>query len=773
MASKLNTGASDSLDMGALFQKYKRYWWLFALSIIGCLALAAFYLHFKKPVYLVTSSVIVEQENQSGTGAALLKSLNVGGMGGSKVDDEVIVISAQELICEMIDKLGLNRKYVEHRGFLDNVDHYNTSPLKISAPNELFDTLSTTLRMKVTVDKQGVADVKVKHRRHVIGEAHGQMPLTINTRYGIYVLDTTAHYVAGKPLEMKISAVGTSLRAEDFMEGLTVKAFSKKSNAMKMDVNETNVPRGKDVLNTMMDLYNEKGQAQKNETAINTDKFIADRLGLIFAELTKSEADIEAYKKSHKMVDAAVQAKSTITKQATAENARIKLETNYRIVNMIKEYLNNPANKGKLIPFSSDSTQSGIAIKEYNNLIMRRMELAKSATDESDMMRELDQKIEITRNQAIKGVNNALQALRIQLNSASAIDNSAQGEMGNFPTEERELRDLMRQQGIQNALYTFLLEKREENALLLAAKTPRGRIVDHAYSYSKPVSPKKPIVLVAALLLGLLLPLLLLYLKNLFTTKFRSQEELEDLVQAPVIGEICHNRHHSQLVVREGKTSSIVELFRLVRNNLQFMMTSEDDKVVLVTSSISGEGKSFVSTNVAASFAMMDKRVVLVGLDIRSPKLAGMVEVNEQPGVTAFLSRSSVTLDEVIQHVNLVNGLDVIVGGTIPPNPSELLLTDRMRQLFEQLRERYDVIIVDSAPIAMVSDSFSLAKYSDLTLFVTRANYTRRSLLRYFNSCLERGQLKNAAVVINDSNPRLSQGYGYGYGSKEDDKKES
>ena len=365
-----------------------------------------------------------------------------------------------------------------------------------------------------------------------------------------------------------------------------------------------------------------------------------------------------------------------------------------------------------------------------------------------------------------KGVNNSLNALKIQIDKANQVSAQSQGEMGQVPTQEREIRSLYREQGIQNSLYTFLLQKREENALVLAATTPKGKIVDHAYAKSKPVAPNIPVVLLVALIAGLMLPILFLYLKSLFTTKFSTQDELQDLTKSPVLGEICHNRHHDSLVVKPGKTSSIVELFRLLRNNVQFLMTKKDDKVVLVTSSISGEGKSFISTNLASSFALLGKKVALVGMDIRSPQLANMLNLKMNPGVTNFLSNSEMTIEQITQQVPDVENLNVIVAGPVPPNPSELLLGERTPQLIDQLRERFDIIIIDSAPIAMVSDTFSLAKFGDTTLFVTRANHTRRNLVKYFNDVVARKQFNNAAVVLNDSNPRLSAGYGYGYGKE-------
>ena len=567
---------------------------------------------------------------------------------------------------------------------------------------------------------------------------------------------------------MTASLMGSQYCGQGLNKNIKIKLITKKANGISLSINETVKNRGRDVLNTLIDLYNERGQEEKDEQAINTAKFIDERLALIYKGLTSSEADIEAYKRSHQIVDPELQVKTAVTKQQMAEQAIIKLETKKQLLGMVRDFVSNPANKHSYIPFEVDSSAATGAIKAYNNLLNKRQELEQSAQGDNMALKQLDQQLETLHANVLQGINTSIKGLNVQLGRYQGQASQTAGDLSRVPTEERVAQDLYRQQGIQNALYTFLLQKREENSLVLAATTPKGKVVDHAYASIAPIKPVKFKIYFLALLAGLLLPLALLFLKRLFTTKFSSQEELQSISKAPVVGEICHNRHRSQLVVKEGKSSSIVELFRLLRNNIQFMLPSDEDKVMLVTSSVSGEGKSFVSLNLASSLSLLGKRVVLVGMDIRSPKLAEMLEINDAPGVTAFLAKQNVVLDDVLQHCPEVDNLDVIVGGTIPPNPSELLLTTRVEEFINQLKERYDYIVIDSAPIAMVSDTYSLARFASATVYVTRANYTKRSLVRYMNNALARRQLNNVAVVLNDSNPKMSQGYGYGYGQEKD-----
>ena len=759
------------IDFGAFVRKYKRYWWLFVLSLIACISLAFLYLKAAQRIYNVKSVVLVAQDDTgAGAGATLLKSMKLMGQ-GSKVDDEMVVFSSQELCTQVVKQLKLNRSYIEDKGwFKPKRDHYNSSPVEILAPEEFFDTLSSPLKFKIDVNKQGLASIKAeKSKKAIVDVKDAELPITLKTAYGVFAFQPSENFKPGKNHKITATLYGNQLRGEVLNHRVKIKLVTKKSNGIDLSIAETNTARGKDILNKLMELYNERGQREKDEEAINTAKFIDERLALIYKGLTSSEADIEQYKRNHNIVDPELQIRTSVTKQQMADQAIIKLETKKQLLGMVKDFVNSPANKNSYIPFEVDSSAASGSIRAYNNLIAKRQELEQSAKGDNLALKQIDQQIETMHANVVQGINSSISGLNVQLNKMRSEYNLSSGDLNKVPSEEREARELYRQQGIQNALYTFLLQKREENALVLAATTPKGKIVDHAYAEHTPISPKRMVALALAMLAGLILPLLLVYLKDLFTTKFSNQEELEEISQVPFIGHIHHNRHNTQLVVKDGKTSSIVELFRYVRNNLQFLLNKEDDKVILVTSSVSGEGKSFISTNIASSFALLGKRVALVGMDIRSPKLATMLDLQEMPGVTSYLSRNDVTIDQIAQPCKEVNGLDVFVGGAIPPNPSELLLGDRVKDFFNDLRANYDVIIVDSAPVAMVSDSFALDKYSNATVYVTRANFTQRKHIKFMNRISANKQLKNMCVVLNDTKPSSDNTYGYGYGKTKDE----
>lgn len=770
--------ASQGVDMGKIMRKMLHYWWLFLLSFIVCFGVAFFYLHVKAPIFLIRSSVLVGDDDGSSSpakkSAGNFDISSLLGGASANVQDEIIVMGSESLTQQMVEELGLNVKYSEKHGFMQHEIHYHDSPILVEAPKELYDTLSTALTFKIKCDQAGKTEIKVKKGffktlAHLKGV---QLPVNVKTPYGIFSVQKSQYFVPGKGYQVTAGVQGYVAAAEGYLDDLEVSLYAKKSDGISLGITDSNVQRGRDILNTLMRLYNEKGLKDKDTQAIATGKFIDDRINLIYKDLIGSESEIEAYKKAHNMVDPETQGKAVIGKQTASENAIVALQTQYRIMSMVRDFIANPANKYNLIPFEADLTEASGSVMAYNRLLTERMRLAESAKDDNAVMHNIDKQLAVTRANVLRGVKSSMQALNIRLAQAESQEAAASDKISQVPTIERETRALYRQQGIQNELYTYLLQKREENALKLASTTPKAKIVDKAYASSKPVKPKVPMVLFLALCMSVFIPVTIIYLLHLLNTKFSSQDDLEEISAVPVIGHVHHNRHKEALVVRQGKTSAIVELFRYLRNNVQFMLTGPEAKVVLVTSSTSGEGKSFVSSNLAASFALLEgKKVVLVGMDIRSPKLAEMLHLKALPGVTSYLAQADMTVDDIVQHHPSISNLDVVVAGAVPPNPSELLLGDRTGKLIAELRERYDYVIIDSAPVAQVSDTFSVAGMADATVYVTRANHTKRSMVKLMNRLVAGKRLSNVGVIINDTKPSQDAGYGYGYGKDSDDGK--
>ncbi len=773
MEKKQSTN-NDMIDVGQIVATLRRNWWMFLLSLILCLSLAVVFLYAKHSVYSIHAKVLVAYDEGAGSmGASLMQSLSLGGVGGSNIEDEVLVMGAHSIRVQAIKELGLNRSYYSPENELKKKYYYNNSPIVISAPEELFDTLSTSLKFKIeaNADLSRVLVKVTKGRFKTVTEVTGdKLPMVVKTPYGLYSINKTKFYQPGKPITVVASVSGNSLSAESLAQDLSVQKSEKKANGISLYYEDINIQRGKDLLNKMIELYNRRGQKEKDEMAVNTGKFIEERLDTLYISLAKSEKDIERYKEDKKIVDVGAEAEYLMQKKGTVENALLAAETSYEVLKMADDFFNDSTNNYSMMPFTPDIPGVDGAIASYNSLISKKMELEENAYGDNSMLVTLKNQIDATRKNIKKSITRAVNNASVKLEELRAKETESNDKLSEIPAQEREFLELKRDQSIKNQLYSFLLQKKEENQLVLAATTPKGKIVDEAFAFNEPIAPNKMMVVMLAFFFGILMPAMWLYVRSLMSNKFASIEELSRLTSLPVIGEICHSRRakDNPIVVSEKSTRPIAELFRLLRSNLQFMFpvkSSDCGQVAMVTSSCSGEGKTFVSMNVAESLALMNKKVVLVGLDIRLPMLAQNLKLPSSPGVTNYLSGA---VDNIEDLVNRHANCDIIVAGPVPPNPSELLLNSRLDQLINELKARYDYVIIDSAPIGLVSDSFSLTKYSDVTLYVSRAKYTKKSFIKYLNSVVERGQLKNVAVVINDTNPKLSHGYGYGYGSKKD-----
>ena len=769
-----NKSSDNLIDVSQIVALLRRNWWMFAVSLVLCISFAAVFLYVKHSVYSVHAKVLVAYDDGAGSmGASMLQSLSLGGVGGRNVEDEVIVMSSHSIKAQAIKELKLNRSYSSPDGLLRKKYYYNNSPIEIMAPDELFDTLAVGLKFNIKANEDlSNITVKVKKGRFktVAEVTSDKLPMVVTTPYGIYSIDTTSFYTTGEAVEVNAGIIGNSVYAESIANDLTIAKTDKKASGISLYYEDINIQRGKDLLNKIIELYNRRGQKEKDEMAINTGRFIEERLDTLYVALSQAERNIQNYKQDKNIVDVSSEAKYLMEKKGLLDEALISAEATYEVLRMSDDFFKNPQNNYSMMPFSVDLPGIDAAVTSYNELIAKRMEIEANAKGDNPALKAIDAQIDEMRASVKKSIEGAVASASIRLKELKSQESKSNNRLSSIPAQEREYIELQRDQRIKNQLYSYLLQRREENQLVLAATTPKGKIIDNAYAFNEPIAPNKKLIAVVALFLGLLIPALIIYVKNLMNSKFDSVEALGRLTSLPIIGEICHSRRASEnpIVVSETSTRPIAELFRLLRSNLQFMFPLKGagiGQVAMVTSSCSGEGKTFVSMNVAESLALLDKKVVLVGMDIRLPMLAQNLGLPSSPGVTNYLSGAVDDVNKLIQHHA---NCDVIVAGPVPPNPSELLLNNRIEQLIAELKQRYDFVIIDSAPIGLVSDTFSLGRFSDVTLYVSRANYTKKSFIKYLNSVVERGQLKNVAVVVNDTNPKLSHGYGYGYGSKDD-----
>ena len=750
-AKQYTNAPKESLGSSNFLHTAIRHWWLFALSFIFCFGILFLYLRKTLPSYIVSSTVLVDDQSLSfagignSKGNSMLKNM-IGG-GDVNVFNEIEILASENLAAKTVDALDINCRYYEKTGFLKKQDHYGTSPIIVEAPKELFDTLSVTLPFKIKVYADGKTDITVKKGMFSnYAELKGvELPATVKTPFGLFVVKPTQYFTPKHEYSITASVAGNIPAALELQKDMTVDLKAKKTDIVYMDVMDNDVKRGRDILNTLVRLYNERGMKESDTQGMTTARFIDERLSLIYKNLMGSEAEIEAYKKAHNLIDPVAQAKTTIIKGETSESAIIALETQYRIASMIKGFITDPANKHSLIPFESDSLSAKM-VRSYNALITQRQHLETSAKADNPALVQLDQQLNAMRENMLGSVNNALGAMRIKIDRAKDLQGESKGDMSQFASTERETRNLYRNQAIQNELYIFLLQKREENALKMAAAQPKGKLVDEAYAASEPVKPKKPLLAFVALMMTFALPFCILYVKKMLKNKIGSQDELEAITPAHLLGQIYHAREDELQVIADTNTKN-AELFRYLRGNVQFVLPESTDKVVLVTSAVAAEGKSYIAANVASSLALMGKKVALVELNLRKPSLGEMFGIIASKGMSDYLSNGEVSLHDIVNTT--ADGLDVYVAGSVPPNPSELLQGSRAAQLMEQLREQYDYVVVDSASLATASDTFSLTNQADATVVVLRANSTKQAYVKWIKRLMAEGKLSNVGFVLN------------------------
>ncbi|MDD5840009.1 MAG: polysaccharide biosynthesis tyrosine autokinase [Bacteroidales bacterium] len=754
---------SQFFDVKSLFNDYRRHWWWFVISIFLCGALAVVYVKTHNAQYAVCANVLVSDDN-TGSFTAMSGMSDLFGS-SANVEDEVYVISSHSVLRDVARNLGIYKTHYVKKGLLGGYLAYPDFPVDVTAESSLLDTLNTTMTFKVNVGKDGKADIKMYADGKKIGqEKNLRLPVSLNTKYGRYTVLPTPDYPKGEKVKTTISISGYDDAAEDLAHSISSDRASRKSNMINLYMRTENTAYGKDVLNEIVDNYNRRGISYKNRQGEKTLEFINDRLAIISGDLSTAEKDIQDYKKDHKITDVGVEASYNMGVRGTADHALVQAETESEIIKMTRDFLRQPGNEFQLVPITSNMPKSlGDAINEYNNLVIKRMEVADNARGNNTALRRLDESISSLRRNIDTSLTKALETSQVQVREARSRLNSSLSKLGNVPAQEREFLGLKRQQAVKQELYIFLLQRREETAMMIANAIPKGRIIDEAYSLSQPVSVKMKTVLAIALLIGLIVPCLLLYLRRLFRTKFDDIQELRALTDIPVVGEICKDKNAENLVVTPGSSTPTTELFRMVRSSLQFMTAGDGCHTILVTSTRPGEGKSFISVNLAASFAITGKRVVLLGMDIRNPQLGNYLGLKHNAGITNFLADPSLSIDSIIMSSPRVQGCDVILAGPVPPNPSELLSSSAVDKLFAELRERYDYIIIDSAPSGMVSDTLSLGHVADMTLYVTRADYTLRRDVTFVNNLSTDNRLPRIALVLNGV-PMRAKAYGYGYG---------
>ncbi len=758
---------ADFINFEELLQKSIKNWKWFVISIIACVLIAFIYVKVTPKTYQLTANILIKMEDK-GMGSkmgSMAKMFDMGGLSSSdNIEDEVGIMSSHTLMRQMAMDLGLHIDYKE-KGFFTDDDLYNNSPIIADIDKSILDTLTAGFTFKVAVNKDNTLKIKVKIGDEKLGTFDIKtLPYILHTNYG----DVTFKYSENQSLELPytllITICGRDFAAEQFQKIVSVGAISKKSNIIGLSTNDNNIPRGKDILNTLIKLYNEDALDDKNKAALNTEKFIGERLDLLVHDLSLIEKSVESYKRDNQLIDIGAEAGMSMSRMVKMKELDVQYEIQLGMVKMIEDYVKNPSNKYKLLPVGMGipGEVSG-QIGSYNELLLQRIALLRDINATNPVVLSLNEQLDLMQKNILASIETVKKDLNKTKDSWRAEENLLLSRVKELPKQEREFVEIQRQQKVKSELYLFLLQKHEENALTLASSTPKAKIIDEAFAVSKPVWPRKMIILAVAMMIACCLPIVVFILKDILTFKIEDKSQLERLTSIPVLGEVCKDKSGESVVVKEGITSSVAELFRLIRTNIRFVLTKPEEKVIIITSSISGEGKSFFVINFSMSLSLMkNKKVAMIGLDIRNPKLAEYLSLPTSKGITTFMASETMKPEEVVIQSGLHPNLWIVPAGPVPPNPAELLLSERLDEMFDYLRENFDYVVVDTAPVGMVSDTFTLDRVSDATIYLCRANYTHKSHLKLVESIVAEGRLKKLSLVINGTTTKSSYGYGYG-----------
>lgn len=756
---------SDLIDFSALIHQYTAKWYWFAISVTVCMILGFFYSRTVRPEYEVKANVRLTENSSAGNLMSNMKDMSSLFGGNANAEDEVEVVTSHTVLRDVAVDLGLNRTHFIMPMPMSSVFMYEAFPVDVvPSPAIDLDTLRTNINFKVKVNDRGIAKIEVRARgKKIFTQKNVELPAVVALPYGDFTVSLTPDYKPGKAVKTAVNICGNDDAAETLRKQVNVGLASKHSQIINMQMITDNVDYAEDVLNALIARYNAIGLEQNIDQMSATARFIDGRLQSMRTELDSTEHVFARYKADNSMVEYAGNTKLLFEKIGATEKQLNDVEVNVEMGRLRLQMVKESAKDNSLLPSIEEAKAP---IDAYNALVTQRLQLERSAKPGNQQLQQIDEQIGRLRQNIITTLQQNQAVLEKSLAEYRSIYDGLMAQTNSTPGQELSYHDIERERLVQEQLYIYLLQKKEETAIMISNASPKGAIVDAAYSLNEDNAISRKMILAICFILGLMIPPLALYFKKLLRTKFQTREEVEDIVTSPVLGEVCQDHTGDVLVVRPNGSSSTAELFRLIRANLQFVMRDPNDKVVLMTSTSSGEGKSFVSINMAASFALLNKRVLLIGADIRKPRLEQYLGLPAgHKGLTQYLASPSMPIDDIIQHYTALPGLDIIVAGPIPPNPSEMLASEKVDRLFNELRKMYDIIIVDSAPVGMVSDSFLLARISDATIYVTRANVTKVSDLKFANELYASNKLNRMGIVVNGTASR--RGYGYGYGEKQ------
>lgn len=780
---EVNEGNS-SFDFATLYRTIVLNWYWFVLSLIIFGSLGAIYLRYVTPMYQSTAKLQIKGESNSNRrGSSLQNMSNLGIISNSTgIDNEMEILTSHSIAEDAIRDLKLYVNY-STKGRVKDIILYRNQPLNVDVDQAHLERLNAPINLSITRDSltytvTGTYYVPTNDNSnegpYSINRKFTNLPATIATRAGIITISSNYGHSLKNADVLNVSILSPKMASNKYVNELQVVQTAKSTSIAQLQLTDEVPQRSLDYLKQLAIVYNRQANEDKNTIALRTDKFINDRLGKINAELGKTEGQLQNYKQQNGIVELKMNAGNSVANQNSSELKLAEVETQIELFNTIaREVESSSRNLSQVIPSNVglDDQSSTSLINKYNELVLERNRLLRSASESSPVVEPLTAQIRELNGNIRRAIGAARQNLQIQRDAVLSQVNKFNEQVAETPQQERMLTQIDRQQEVKSGLYLMLLQKREENNISLAATADKGKLIDDPQLLGK-ISPKSTSIMLVALLIGLVLPALVILILQFFRYKIEGHDDVARLTKLPIIADVAiasnNAKGKADIVVHENQNNQMEEIFRSMRTNLQFML-KEGQKVVLFTSSTSGEGKTFNAANLSVSFGLLGKKVILIGLDIRRPRLAELFGINDHKhGITNLLVKDNPTIEDIYEQIlpsGVNKNLDLLMAGPIPPNPAELIARNSLDIIINLLKEKYDYIMIDTAPVGLVTDTLQTARVADASIYMCRADYTPKSSFNLINALANEKKFPNMAIVLNGidmSKRKYSYYYGYG-----------
>jgi len=753
-------------------EKYVYHWKWFVLGVIIAFFSAYFYLRYTPNQYLVTTTILIDDsKNGGGLPSELSAFEDLGILTDAKksIENEIGILKSRSLMESVVKDLGVNISYFT-KGRIHEIEVYkNDVPIRINffSKDSIFYKTDTSFTVKVISPSKFILinGEKESSVEHVFGE-------TIATKFNKIIITPTNLKDLNINKKIKVQISPLKEVAKSLRKSISTELMDKNSSLIVLSLKAPIKLKAKDILNDLVRIYNKNAVDDKSKIGNNTNLFINERLVVIEKDLSNADKDVEIFKTTNKLTDISSEASLVVDTNAKIEMQIYNIKTQLKLADYVSDYLQN--NSDHLIPANLGLTDGTVSLntENYNRLLLERNRILAGSSIKNPVIINLDNQLSQLKASILQGLINLKSSLNISLQDALSQKYRANSKIYDVPKQEKQYRDIERQQKIVETLYLYLLQKREENSISLAVTTPNSKVIDTANGSNIPVYPKRIIVFFIAVMLGLFIPFFLIYIVFLLDNKVHTVKEIEAVIKAPFIGDIPETKIKTK-IIDKNNLDSISESFRMLRTNVFFMISNIKGrgKTIFVTSTIGKEGKTFISVNLAVVLALSNKKVLLIGADIRNPKLSDYLNLEIEKGLTHFLMDEELKISDIIYHSNEVN-LDIIATVNLAPNPSEILLMNgRFDELIAYGKENYDFVVVDTAPVKLVTDTFLISQYADLFIYVIRANYLDKRLLELPERLYQEKRLPNMAILLNYSDILKGYGYDYGYGYGKDNVK--